>query len=185
MNTTAERKKQMRRRRATVLFLFLLVLASIGGYALLGGFKEPRMSVVQISGYRLAGKEFKGRSGAPELNDIFSRAKSLNEAGKLPGTLAAIYYETEEAEKGNVHTFAGVIVGDSPVQLPEGFTFRTIPAGRAVQAEIFAHYLVAPAPGRVQENLAGFARRNSLKPAAFVLEKYFGSNNIVLEIPVK
>jgi hypothetical protein len=185
MTTTADRDRQSRRRRAAVIFLFVLSFAVLGGYALLGGFKEPNMAVVTIPGYMLAGKEFEGRSGAPELNEIFNKAKELNSTGQLPGTLAAIYYDAKEAEKGNVHTFAGVIVKDPIAQLPDGFVYRAVPAGKAVQAEIFAHYLVAPAPGRVQLDLAGFARQNGLKPARFVIEKYFGPSNIVLEIPVE
>lgn len=185
MTTTADRDRQSRRRRAAVIFLILLILFTLGGYALLGGFKKTGMSEVNIRGYILAGKEFKGRSGAPGLNGIFSQAKELNTNGQLPGTLGAIYYEAEEAEKGNVHTFAGVIIKDSLAQLPDGFVYRTVQAGKAVRAEILSHYLVAPAPGRVQQDLAGFARQNGLKPAKFVIEKYYDASNIVLEIPVE
>ncbi len=185
MATTEERLRQSRRRRNTGLFLFGLFVVSFGSYVLLGGFKEPVLSEVRIPGYLLAGKEFRGPSNDQELGTLFEQAKELNVKGQLLGTLAAIYYQTKDANKGNVHTFAGVIVKDSVAELPAGFVYRVVPAGRAVRAEILAHFLVAPAPGKVQEDLAAYARQGGFKPSNFVVEKYYGSRNIVLEIPVK
>ena len=185
MTTSEDRLRQSRRRRNTGLFLFGLFVLSFGGYVLLGGFKEPALSETRMPGYLMAGKEYRGQSNGSELGNLFEQAKQLHASGQLPGTLAAIYYKTKDAEKGNVHTFAGVIVKDSAAALPAGFVYRAVPAGRAVRAEVFAHYLVAPAPGKVQEELAAFASQNGLIPDTLVVEKYYGTRNIVLEIPVK
>lgn len=185
MTTTEDRLRQGRRRRNAVLFLVLLFGVSFGSYVWLGGFKEPVLSEVKMPGYVLAGKEFRGQSNSSELGILFEQAKNLNATGQLPGTLAAIYYNVQDANKGNVHTFAGVIVKDSLSKLPAGFGYRPVPAGKAVRAELFAHFLVAPAPGRVQEELAAYARKNGLTPDSLVVEKYYGARNIVLEIPVR
>ena len=185
MTTSEDRVRQERRRRNTLLFLLLLCAVSFGTYVLLGGLKEPVLSEARIPGYVLAGKEFRGQSNDRELGILFEQARDLNARGQLPGTLAALYYQTKDANKGNVHTFAGVIVKDSTAKLPAGFVYRAVPAGRAVRAEILAHFLVAPAPGKVQEDLAAYARQGGFKPANYVVEKYYGSRNIVLEIPVK
>jgi hypothetical protein len=185
VTTTEDRLRQGRRRRNTVLFLIGLFVVSFGIYVWLGGFKEPVLSEIKIPGYMLAGKEFRGKSNSTELGILFEQAKELNAKGQLPGTLAAIYYPTKDAEEGNVHTFAGVIMKDSLGKLPAGFVYRPVPAGKAVRAEMFAHFLVAPAPGKVQQDLAAFARQNGLKPDSLVVEKYYGARNIVLEIPVK
>ena len=185
MSTTEDRLRQSRRRRNTGLFLFGLFVLTFGGYVLLGGFKQPVLSETKIPGYLLAGKEFRGQSNDRELGTLFEQAKEFNTKGQLPGTLAAIYYQTKDANKGNVHTFAGVIVQDSVAELPGGFVYRSVPASRAVRAEILAHFLVAPAPGKVQQDLAAFASQNGLKADTLVVEKYYGTRNIVLEIPVK
>jgi hypothetical protein len=185
MTTTDDRLRQSRRRRNAGLFLLGLFVLSFGSYVLLGGFKEPVLSETRMPGYLLAGKEYRGKSTDEELGSLFAQAKGLHTSGQLRGTLGAIYYKTKDAEKGNVHTFAGVIVKDSAARLPAGFVYRAVPAGRAVRAEVLAHYLVAPAPGKVQEELAAYARQGGFKPANFVVEKYYGSRNIVLEIPVK
>ena len=185
MATSDDRLRQARRRRNTLLFLLLLCVVSFVTYVLLGGLKEPVLSEVRIPGYVLAGKEYRGKSKDQELGSLFEQAKDLNARGQLPGTLAALYYQTKDADQGNVHTFAGVIVKDSTARLPAGFVYRAVPAGRAVRAEILAHFLVAPAPGRVQEELAAYARQGGFTPASFVVEKYYGPRNIVLEIPVK
>jgi hypothetical protein len=185
MTTTEDKLRQSRRRRNTGLFLLGLLVISLGGYVLLGGFKEPMLSETKIPGYLLAGKEYRGQSNGSELGTLYEQAKQLHASGQLPGTLAAIFYKTKDAEKGNVHTFAGVIVKDSAARLPAGFVYRVVPPGRAVRAEVLAHYLVAPAPGKVQEELAAFASQNGLKADTLVVEKYYGTSNIVLEIPVK
>ncbi len=185
MTTTEDKLRQSRRRRNAGLFLLGLFVVSLGGYVLLGGFKKPALSETKIPGYLLAGKEYRGQSNGSELGTLFAQAKQLHATGQLPGTLAAIYYKTKDAEKGNVHTFAGVIVKDSAARLPAGFVYRVVPPGRAVRAEVLAHYLVAPAPGKVQQELAAFAGQNGLKADTLVVEKYYGTSNIVLEIPVK
>jgi hypothetical protein len=185
MTTSEDKLRLSRRRRNTGLFLFGLFVLSFGGFVLLGGFKKPVLSETRMPGYLLAGKEYRGQSNGTQLGTLYEQAKALHDAGQLPGTLAAIFYKTKDAQKGNVHTFAGVIVKDSAVRLPAGFVYRAVPASRAVRAEVLAHYLVAPAPGKVQQELAAFASQNGLKPDTLVVEKYYGTSNIVLEIPVK
>ncbi|HEX8531253.1 MAG TPA: hypothetical protein VF646_14575, partial [Cytophagales bacterium] len=175
MTTTEDKLRQSRRRRNAGLFLLGLLVVSFAGYVLLGGLKEPVLSETRIPGYLLAGKEFRGKSTDGELGALFDQAKQLHVTGQLPGTLAAIYYKTKDAAKGRVHTFAGVIVKDSVAKLPAGFVYRAVPPGRAVRAEVLAHYLVAPAPGRVQEELAAFASQNGLKADTLVVEKYYST----------
>lgn len=162
----------------------IIVALGVAGYAALGGFRQVEISHQSVSGYLLAGVTYQGKSNDRELRELFNQTRELNEIGKLPGTLTAVYYDTTGEDQGNVHAFVGVRVADSSVALPPTYQYRKLTTNEVVRAKIRSHPAVAPAPNKVKKQLMDYAWQNRLKPQPVVIEQYVNRSNIVVEIPV-
>ena len=163
----------------------LLLISGIATYIALGGLRKPEFNIVPVSGYTMAGISFKGMASNEDLLKLFEQTRTDHQEGKLPGILAAMYYDIPESEKGQVDAFVGVIIKDSAAVLPDRYTYKYIPAVKAVQAKITTHYLVAPSPQKIRASLLNYAQEKGLLLQNFVIEQYIEDSNIVIEIPVR
>jgi hypothetical protein len=169
-------------------FIFILIaallLAGLGIYVALGGFTKPVIATVPVSGYIMAGVAFKGSASNEDLLQLFEQTRELHQENKLLGTLAALYYDIPQSDKGQVDAFIGVIVEDSTAKLPSAYSYRSVAAKQAIQANITIHYLVAPSPEKIRTTLLDYAREKGLPLQNFVIEQYLNNNHIIIEIPV-
>jgi hypothetical protein len=172
-------------RKIIVIVASLLLLIGFVGYLALGGLKKPEITTVQVSGYILAGVPFKGMASNEELLKLFEQTRTYHTDNNLPGTLAAVYYDIQSSEKGEVDAYVGVRVKDSSATLPEKYTYRKIPATKAVKATITTHYLVAPSPEKIRVSLLNYAQQRGLSLQNLVIEQYLADSHIIIEIPVK
>lgn len=171
-------------RKIIIITASLVLISGIIAYIALGGLKKPQFSTIQVSGYIMAGVAFKGLASNEDLLKLFEQTRTHHQQNKLPGTLAALYYDTQANAKGEVDVFVGVLVKDSAATLPEKYAYRYIAASRVVQATIASHYLVAPSPEKIRASLLNYAQEKGLLLQNFVIEQYIGDNNIIIEIPV-
>jgi hypothetical protein len=167
-----------------------IIITIIAGIALviytsLGGFQEIPFSQTPIQGYILAGIPYKGKANDQEFRELFEKVNADHQAGKIKGTLAAIYYETPDADKGKVNAIIGALVPDSASSLPASYKYLYLPGSQAVRADITSHPAVAPAPDKLKQKLMEYAWENKLKPQNYVIEKYFNERNLQVEIPIK
>ncbi|MCU0353370.1 MAG: hypothetical protein MUD08_06460 [Cytophagales bacterium] len=165
------------------IVIALLLLGTVG-LVFMGGFAKPELSQTRLPVYAIAGKPFRGKSTSDTLLRLFDESKQLHAAGKLPGTLTAVYYDNPGEKPGRVDVWVGVLLRDTTTQLPTGYLLRTFPSTDAVRAEIKAHYMVAPTPDKVKTQLQEFAAERNLKPGNVVIERYLGEQEIIMEIPV-
>lgn len=170
-------------RKIGIVVIIALIISSVG-YTILGGFSKPDVAQAKTPLYSIAGKVFEGTATSDTLMQLFTEIKQLHDSGKLPGTLAAVYYNSPAETKGNVHVWVGVLVKDSTLVLPQGYLLRNFPSTDVVRAEIKAHYMVAPTPDKVKAQLYEFAAAQNLKPGSYVIEKYLNEKEIIMEIPV-
>ncbi len=170
-------------RKIGIVVIVTLILGSVG-FAILGGFSKPKIIQTYIPTYAIAGKPFRGQAISDTLMQLFNATKDLHTAGKLPGTLAAVYYTSPDESKGNVDVWVGILVKDTTIALPTGYLFRHFPSSSVVRAEINAHYMVAPTPDKVKSQLYEFATEQKLKPDSYVIERYLNEKEIIMEIPV-
>jgi hypothetical protein len=172
-------------RKIIIIIVFVFLVSGIVAYLALGGLKKPELRTVEVPGYIVAGVAFKGMASNEQLLKLFEQTRTYHQENKLPGTLAALYYDNQAREKGEVDTFVGVTVKDSAAALPQMYSYRYIPATKAVQATISTHYLVAPSPEKIRASLLNYAQEKSLSLQAVVIEQYFGDSRIIIDIPVK
>ena len=164
----------------TVIAGFALI-----GYTFLGGFQQIPFSRTSIQGYMMAGIPYKGKANDREFRELFEKVNADYQAGKIKGTLAAIYYDTPDADKGKVDALIGILVADSLSSIPDSYKYLYLAGTQAVRAEITSHPAVAPAPDKLKQKLMDYAWQNQLKPQNFVIEKYINERNLQVEIPVK
>ncbi len=172
-------------RRVLIIVASILLLGGIAGYMVLGGFKKPEIKIITANNYILAGVPFKGAASDEELLNLFDQTRNYHQQGQLKGTLAALYYENPDTDKGKVDAFVGVLVKDSSAVLPQKYQYKFIAATKSVQATITAHYLVAPSPQKIRATMLGYAQEKNLSLQNFVIEQYLTDTNIILHIPVK
>jgi len=170
-------------RKIGIVVIAVLFLGLIG-FIFLGGLVKPVISQTQLPVYSIAGKWFSGAATSDSLKQLFSDTRQLHESGKIPGTLAAVYYDTPAAAKGKLNVWVGVLVSDTTMTLPEGYLLRRFPSTVAVRAELKAHYMVAPTPDKVRTQLHAFAAAQKLNPGNYVIERYLNAQEIIMEIPV-
>lgn len=174
----------MKKKTAAIVALGVSIIFFIA-YIVLGGFKEVEVSTVEVSGYTIAGVPYKGKASDQELMELFNQIKQYHKEGKIPGTLAAVYNETANEDKGEVDAFIGVITKDSSAVLPSKFNYRHIDTESVVRASIGSHYVVAPTPGTVKKKIINFAKENNLTLQNYMIEKYINEKSIIIEIPIK
>jgi hypothetical protein len=133
----------------------------------------------------VAGIPYKGKATDREFRELFEKVNSDYKTGKIKGTLAAIYYEIPDADKGKVDAIIGALAPDSLASLPASYKYLYLAGTQAVRADINSHPAVAPAPDKLKKKLMEYAWKNKLTPQNFVIEKYFDERNLQVEIPVK
>lgn len=171
-------------RRIVIVVAIIAGIAFIG-YTYLGGFDEVKITQAPFPGYTMAGFPYKGKATDKAFQKLFETVRNDHAAGKVQGTLAAVYYHTPEEEKGQVDAFIGVIVKDSLASLPDKYTFKEVKGTAAVQAIITSHPAVAPAPHTLKERLRNYAWENKLPLQGLVIEKYLDLRHIEVEMPLK
>ncbi|QHT67083.1 hypothetical protein GXP67_10700 [Rhodocytophaga rosea] len=169
---------------AAIIVTIIAGMALIG-YTFLGGFQKIPFSHTTIEGYILAGIPYKGKATDQKFRELFEKVNIDHKAGKIKGTLAAIYYDTPGADKGKVDAVIGTLVPDSLASLPASYKYMYLAGTQAVRAEITSHPAVAPAPDKLKQKLMEYAWENKLKPQNIVIEKYINERNLQIEIPVK
>jgi predicted transcriptional regulator YdeE len=171
-------------KKIIIIAISLLLISGVIAYIALGGLRQPEISTQTVSDYIVAGVDFKGLASDEELLQLFEQTRTYHEQNKLPGSLAAIYYD-KQSEKGEIEAFVGVLVTDTLAALPDNYVYKKIPATKTVQAKITSHYIVAPSPEKVRGSLLNYAQEKGLALQELVIEQYLKDSHIVIEIPVK
>ena len=155
------------------LFVLLLTLAGVGAYTWLGGFREPavRLETTAAPVY-LAGQPFAGRAGDEQFGALFRQAKEMQDAGRLRGDLANLYYNNPESARDTVRAFVGLAVADTSQPLPAGFRYRVVRAGQRVVAARLRGTSYLLSPGKLYPAAEQALRDQKLQPRPFYLERF-------------
>jgi hypothetical protein len=168
---------------AVLVFSGIIALA---GYYLLGGFKERELNLVEVGGYRLVGKEFKGRFGNQQLEDIFFEVQEHVQEGEPAGTFTIVVLREPENEKDTLHQFIGILLDNPSAPVPEGWQPFELDAEQAVRSTIRSHNLVMPKPIAIREELEDYAQTQNVKlQPGITIEKYLGERHLQIEVPLQ
>lgn len=168
-----------------------IIIVLAGGlfylYYRLGGFETYGFEVVKVEGYQIAGKPFEGKYYDPVMGDIFVEVKeSINKPG-LEGTLVIVNYQigSEKSKGGMIKQFVGVLLEkSSDMDLPDGFEWRKIEAGKAIRTLITSHNLVMPKPETLQQKAEEVAITENVQLQGLTIEQYISDRELVIEWPV-
>ncbi|MFD2513905.1 GyrI-like domain-containing protein [Pontibacter locisalis] len=159
--------------------IILLVL-----YTYIGGFTAPDVKVKTSEEMYVAGQPFIGSVDDEALGKAFQRAAEVLDKNELEGVLGNIYYNDPDKSGDSLRAFIGVIVPDSNVALPAGYTLRTVPGGRkVVHVEVNANVVLSPR--KLYAAAFDFAKEEKLKLEEFYVEWFPEDDRGVLEVPVK
>ena len=170
--------------RKFLLVMAVLIGAGFGIYAYLGGFKNPTITVTSSEALLIAGQAYEGTVKDDAFGNAFQRAAQAVANKELDGVLGNVYYNNPESKSDTIKAFVGVVIQDSTINLPEGFTLLHVPGGRKVlRSEIEAHYMVAP--GKLYEALFDYAKEQKLQLENFYVEWFPSDRKGIVEVPVK
>ncbi|SFG64650.1 GyrI-like domain-containing protein [Pontibacter chinhatensis] len=160
---------------ATVVLVF---------YTYLGGFTAADTSLATSQTMYVAGQSFEGAVEDKALGQAFQRVSQVLQEKKLEGHPGNIYYNDPDRSGDSLRAFIGIIIPDSTVKLPEGYTLRTVPGGRkVVRAEATAN--IALLPKKLYGAVFDYAKEEKLKLEEFYVEWFPEDDKGVLEVPVK
>lgn len=173
-----------------IFFIVIPVVLALAAviYALLGGFREAEISLVEVKGgYRLAGKPYVGTLKNPALTQLLDEVGSHWESGALPGVLTVAILKEPLTDKDTVEQFIGVLLpaGAEPEKLPASYEVMEVPARQAVRASLDAHASVWPSPDKLRDKAEAFARERgyTLQSEVF-FEMYHGPSRLEIEMPL-
>lgn len=170
-----------------VVVPIVLVVATLI-YWQLGGFKEAQAEIVEVEGgYTLVGKHYLGTLKHPALQNILDEVGERWERGELPGVLTVAVIKEPVTDKDTVEQFIGVLQPASVKlpQLPEGYEIMQVEAQKAIRVSLDAHASVWPTPDKLRRKAEDYARENGLNiQPHMLLEKYYGSQRLEVELPL-
>lgn len=123
-------------------------------YAYLGGLHTPAVALETTTApVLLAGQPYAGKVSHGRFGELFREAKSAQESGPLAGAtaLANLYYNDPEKAHDSIRAFVGLRVADTTAQLPAGWRYRVLPAGRRTVHARVEQVSFMLAPGKLYE----------------------------------
>lgn len=161
------------------LAILLLVL-----YTYLGGFTKPDVKLTTSKAMYVAGIPFEGTLQDEALGEAFKKAANILETSQLDGELGNIYYNNPESKSDSIKAFIGIVIPDSVVKLPEGYTVRIVEGGRkVVRAEANAD--ISLLPRKLYAAVFDYAEEENLKLQDFFVEWFPAKDRGVVEVPIK
>jgi hypothetical protein len=153
--------------------VLLLTLVGLGTYAWLGGFRAATTTLnANTPQLLLAGQYFRGPAQAEEFGPLFRQAKEVQDAGRLRGDLANLYFDNPEKARDTIRAFVGLAVADSSQPLPTGWRYRVLPAGRRVVAARISGVGYMLAPGKLYPAIQEFLKEEKLTQKGFYFERF-------------
>lgn len=172
-------------RKALFITFAILMAGAIGFYIYLGGLNSVEISIENVDGYQIAGREFEGKANAKEIETYFFEAKGYVQSGQLKGVLTIIHYNDTTLDEDETKLFIGVTLDNFTDNLPRNYTLQTIDCDKAVRATIEAHNVVMPGPETIESNLKEEAVKNNLTLQDFTIEQYVSENQLIIDMPTK
>ena len=153
--------------------IIVVLLIAAGGYGYMGGFNQPEIKQVLTSETYIAGKAYHGSVKSEAFGDLFREVGKLAEEKKISGDPGGIYYNNPENENDSIQAFIGIIVADSKVALPAGYSIRVLPAGqKALQANLKGHFTMTP--NKAYPALFDYAKEQKLALQDVFVERFQG-----------
>ncbi|MDJ0366159.1 hypothetical protein QMK33_13455 [Hymenobacter sp. H14-R3] len=165
--------------------VLLLTAIGIGIYAYLGGLRTPSVSLETTAApVLLAGQPFNGKVDDARFGELFRVAKLRQDANPAQ-PLANLYYNDPESAHDSVRAFVGLLVPDTAAQLPTGWRYRVVPAGRRVVAARVQGVSFLLSPGKLYGAAAQGIEARKLTKQPFYLEQFGPNETDELRVGVK
>ena len=152
-----------------LVIIVIVVAAGFSVYAYLGGFNSPEIRVTTAKPQYIAGYYYAGPVEGEQLGQLFRQAAEVLEKKELSGELANIYYNSPDNQSDSLKAFIGILIQDTTVQLPTGYSLRKLPGGRkVVEASVNAHYMLSPK--KIYPALFNYLEKEKIKTRQVYLE---------------
>ncbi|GAB3635490.1 hypothetical protein GCM10027422_10800 [Hymenobacter arcticus] len=168
-------------------FPIVLLLTAIGIsiYAYLGGLRSPSVALETTAApVLLAGQPFNGKVDDRRFGELFRAAKARQDANPAQ-PLANLYYNDPESAHDSVRAFVGLLVLDTAAQLPTGWRYRVVPAGRRVLAARVQGVSFLLSPGKLYSAVEQAIKDQKLTKQPFYLEQFGANETDELRVGVK
>lgn len=168
------------------LVIVALITLGIFVYIYLGGLNKVDYNVVNVQDYNLVGEYYRGAENSEGLEDAFFRARDLVLSGEIPGVLTMVHYTNDTTLKEReVKIFVGIKLNKGTSNLPVDYQRLTIPANRAVRANIEAHNIVMPSPKNIESRLDEIAKEMKLRLQDYSIVQYISERKLMIDKPTR
>ena len=165
--------------------VLLLTTLGIGIYAYLGGLRSPTVTLETTAApVLLAGQPFSGKADDSRFGEFYRAAKVRQDANPTQ-PLANLYYNDPESAHDSVRAFVGLLVPDTAAQLPAGWRYRVVPAGRRVLAARVQGVSFLLSPGKLYSAAEQAIKDQKLTKQPFYLEQFGPDETDELRVGVK
>ena len=108
-----------------------------------GFFSEVTITEITSPEKIVLGKYFEGDPKSGTFRDIFQEVGKMTESGAIPGKVCGIYLNNPEENEGQIKAIIGILVLDSTITSPDGYTYHVIPEREVIRAYLNADFRVA------------------------------------------
>ncbi len=173
--------------------VLLLTALAVGFYAYLGGLRSPTVALeTPAAPVLLAGQPYVGGAREARFGELFRAAKQRLDASTSTGAanssssaLANIYYSYPTGPQDTLRAFVGLTVADTTAQLPAGWRYRAVPAGRRVVVARLADVSFQLAPAKLETAALDFINKEKLRSQPFYYEQFGPGAGSELRVGVK
>lgn len=160
----------------------VILLAGIGVYYLLGGFKDIEFHIQEMENIELLGHTYRGTPQDDKLEETFLQIHQL--IAKYPGTHLHTLYEIEPAGKRDtLEVFVGV--ENLGIIAPrDGLEERIIPCSKAIVANIEVHRLVMPVPDVVKRKIEEYAEEMGVATQGIYVDLIINERHVKVIAPI-
>lgn len=176
---------QPTRRFVLISSLILFILSA--GYYYLGGLNPVPIEVAEVPSFALAGRSYRGTTTDAALRKLMQEVHQEVETGKLRGTFMVGYLgNPDRPDTLNVWVGARLpSLADTSEVRQAGWQVRLFAGGKAMQATVKAHPLVAPSPVRINEKIREKARREGVELQNIITDEYQEDQTVITTIFAK
>ena len=166
-------------RKAIILLIILITIAFIV-YRILGGSQDLAYEIEELPAMKIAGHDYKGRPGSPDVKKWFMRARDISSFSE-GDRLVLISYGTEQ-EMDTLRQFIGS--EDISYAAHDSVMVRSMDAARYVSVELNMNALVRPAPGKIRKDAQDFAQGHGEDIADWNIEIYLSETDLLILFPL-
>lgn len=166
------------------LFITLLIIGGIIllAYALLGGFNDVEIRVVDCSEIRLIGIDYRG---TPQDESLTVAFKKVEDKRPKDNHLHTVYFVEPAGKRDTMHVFVGIEAnGVSGVEV-EGWDSLSFKCESAIVVGVEGHRFVMPNPEKIKNQISSYVKDHGLVLQGVFIDRIIERDKVEVWAPLE